>query len=83
MAPVVKRTYHPIRFYWGYNMKNLICAAALSLTASAALAGGMNEPAMEVNVSAETIAAEAAAGSDDWAGVLIAFLTIVVVGVGN
>ena len=62
-------------------MKKVLFAAALSLAASNALAGSYGEPVMEPEIIIEETAASS--GSDEWVGVMMVFLTIVLLGVGS
>ncbi|MEL7114773.1 MAG: hypothetical protein AAGP08_04140 [Pseudomonadota bacterium] len=67
-------------------MKKIFFAGVFALTTTAAVAGGMNKPVMEpVIVAPEIIIekAEESSGSDEWVGVLLTFLAIVVVGIGG
>jgi len=62
-------------------MKNIILAGAISMVAGAALAGGYSEPVMAPEIVIES--AVESAGSDAWVGVLMTFITIVMLGVGG
>jgi len=66
-------------------MKNLLLASAMVFATSSAFAGGLTEPVYEPTVMAPTIIEEAAiesANDDQWVGVFMTFLTIVVLGLG-
>lgn len=62
-------------------MKPLFVVGILALTTSAALAGGLHDPVVTPEVVFE--AAAETAGSDEWVGVLMTFLTIILLGVGG
>ncbi|MDJ0827085.1 MAG: hypothetical protein QNJ16_16450 [Rhodobacter sp.] len=62
-------------------MKNVLFAAAISLAATSAHAGSYGAPVIEPEVIIEETAASSS--NDDWVGVMMAFLTIVVIGIGN
>ena len=62
-------------------MKKLLFAITLTVLATNVQAGGYKEPKMEPEIVIEETAASS--GSDDWVGVLMTFLTIVLLGVGS
>ncbi len=67
-------------------MKNIILAGVISVMASSAFAGGYSAPTMEGPVMAPEIVVESAvesSGNDEWVGVLMTFITIVVLGFGG
>ncbi|MCP3968989.1 MAG: hypothetical protein GY717_01440 [Rhodobacteraceae bacterium] len=65
-------------------MKNTILAGVIVLVAGAASAGGYSDPVVETYVAPQIIETETvrSSGSDEWAGIMLAFLTIVVLGAG-
>jgi len=65
----------------GGNMKNILLAGAFAVAATTSWAGNVSEPIMEAEIVMEE--AVAAGGSDEWVGVLLTFLTIIVLGVGG
>lgn len=62
-------------------MKNILLAGAFAITATTSWAGGVSEPIMEAEIVMEE--AVASAGSDEWVGVALTFLTIVMLGMGG
>ncbi|MDJ0629791.1 MAG: hypothetical protein QNJ44_16145 [Rhodobacter sp.] len=62
-------------------MKKVLLAAAFSLAATGVFAGSYGEPVMEPEIIIEETVASS--GSDEWVGVMMAFLTIVLLGVGS
>ncbi len=62
-------------------MKKIFVALLFTAVAGAAVAGGYHDPIVVPDV----VHADAVetAGSDDWVGVLMVFLTIVLLGVGG
>ncbi len=62
-------------------MKKIFVALLFTAAAGAAVAGGYSDPIVVPDV----VHADAveSAGSDDWVGVLMVFLTIVLLGVGS
>ena len=66
-------------------MKTLLLAGAFAFSTTAALAGGLHTPKGEATVVPPEIVMKdtVESGSDEWVGVLLTFLTIVLLGVGN
>ena len=66
-------------------MKKLLLAGAFAFAATTATAGSLGDPVVTPTVTYDTVATDAvdSAGSDEWVGVLLTFLTIVVLGVGG
>ena len=67
-------------------MKNILFAGAFALAAFGANAGGYDDPIVTPPVvSADVVMDDAveSAGSDEWVGVLMTFLTLIVVGLGS
>jgi len=62
-------------------MKKLFVALLFTAAASAAVAGGYSDPIVTPDVV--HVDAVESAGSDAWVGVLMVFLTIVLLGVGG
>ena len=62
-------------------MKTVVLAAVIAITSGAALAGGLSDPVVAPEVVMQDTVQSA--GNDDWAGVLVTFLTIVLLGVGG
>ena len=66
-------------------MKSLLLAGAFALSTTAAFAGGLHAPKSDpIVVPPEVVVkdTEANAGDHEWVGVLMTFLTIVVMGTG-
>jgi len=62
-------------------MKPILLAGTFAVCAGAAFAGGLHDPVVAPQVVHD--AAVASAGSDEWVGVLLTFLTIILLGVGQ
>ncbi len=62
-------------------MKKIFVALLFTAAAGAAVAGGYSDPIVVPDV-VQADAVESA-GSDEWVGVLMVFLTIVLVGLGS
>ena len=66
-------------------MKNVLLAGAFALASTSAFAGGYNDPKVEPTIDYGLIedAAVESANDDQWVGVLMTFLTLIVIGVGS
>ncbi|KMW59716.1 hypothetical protein AIOL_004699 [Candidatus Rhodobacter oscarellae] len=62
-------------------MKKLILTGAFALLATSAFSGGLHDPVVAPDVV--VVDAVESAGSDEWVGVLMTFLTIIYLGVGG